>query len=65
MHSLTAELINCPYCGEVIEVLIEPSDLGQQYIEDCHVCCRPINFSVHENINGDININVFSEDDAF
>ena len=42
--------------GEVIEVLIEPSDLGQQYIEDCHVCCRPINFSVHENINGDIEI---------
>jgi hypothetical protein len=65
MHSLTEKAISCPYCGEIIRVLIEPSDMDQQYIEDCQVCCRPINFSVYENINGDIDINVFSEDDAF
>jgi hypothetical protein len=65
MHSLTEKPIGCPYCGETIRILIEPSDMDQQYIEDCQVCCRPINFSVYENINGDIDVNVFSEDDAF
>ena len=65
MNYLTDKPINCPYCGEIIRVLIEPSDMDQQYIEDCQVCCRPINFSVYENMNGDIDVNVFSEDDAF
>ena len=32
----------CPYCWEQISMLIEPSALEQQYIEDCEVCCRPI-----------------------
>ena len=65
MNSLTEKSIDCPYCGETIRVLIEPSDMDQQYIEDCQVCCRPINFSVYENMNGDIDVKVFSEDDAF
>jgi transcription elongation factor Elf1 len=65
MNYLTDKPINCPYCGETIRVLIEPSDMDQQYIEDCQVCCRPINFLVYENMNGDIDVNVFSEDDAF
>jgi hypothetical protein len=65
MHSLTERPIDCPYFGETIRILIEPSDMDQQYIEDCQVCCRPINFLVYENMNGDIDVNVFSEDDAF
>ena len=32
----------CPYCWEHISMLLESSDLEQQYIEDCEVCCRPI-----------------------
>ena len=32
----------CPYCGEKIEVDIEPLDEVQTFIEDCRVCCRPI-----------------------
>jgi hypothetical protein len=32
----------CPYCGETITVLIDPSITEQTYIEDCSVCCRPI-----------------------
>ena len=34
--------IYCPYCGESIEVLLNPEDVGSEYIEDCQVCCRPI-----------------------
>ncbi len=32
----------CPCCGETISILLDPSAGGQQYIEDCEVCCRPI-----------------------
>jgi len=32
----------CPYCWEEISMLFEPSNQEQQYVEDCEVCCRPI-----------------------
>jgi len=34
--------VSCPYCGEVLEILIDPADPASEYIEDCQVCCRPI-----------------------
>ena len=47
MSMLThARQIPCPYCGETIEILIDGSQEQQQYIEDCSVCCQPINFAV-------------------
>lgn len=36
----------CPYCGEPIDVLIDCSVAVQDYIEDCSVCCHPIQFNV-------------------
>ena len=65
MNRLTEQSIGCPYCGEMIDVLIDSSDAEQQYIEDCQVCCKPINFLVSESINGDVTVNVFSEDEGF
>ena len=33
----------CPYCFEKISMLIDLSEDGlQEYIEDCEVCCHPI-----------------------
>lgn len=32
----------CPYCGEQIDTYIDVSQGNQQTIEDCSVCCRPI-----------------------
>lgn len=43
--------ISCPYCGETITVLIDNSVPHQEYIEDCQVCCRPIEFVV--SVTGD------------
>jgi len=65
LNQLTDKSIGCPYCGEMINVLIDSSDMEQQYIEDCQVCCKPINFLISESINGDITVNVYSEDEAF
>lgn len=33
---------DCPWCGEGISILIDLSVPCQAYIEDCEVCCRPI-----------------------
>jgi hypothetical protein len=38
--------VGCPYCGEMIEILVDLSVGEQQYIEDCSVCCAPILMSV-------------------
>ena len=32
----------CPYCAAPITMLIDPSVPSQTYIEDCEVCCNPI-----------------------
>ena len=35
----------CPYCGENISMLIDLSFDNQKYVEDCEVCCKPIEAS--------------------
>lgn len=42
----------CPYCWEQISSLLDLSAPEQRYIEDCEVCCRPIElaFSVEEGV---------------
>lgn len=42
MQDLDLTSAGCPYCGEVIELLLDTSGGSQHYIEDCPVCCCPI-----------------------
>jgi len=42
MNELASVEHPCPYCGEVVELLIDRSVLRQRYIEDCAVCCQPM-----------------------
>ena len=65
MNQLTQKSIGCPYCGETIKILIDSSDIEQQYIEDCQVCCKPISLLVSESVNGELDVSVYSEDDVF
>lgn len=65
MDELAQQNVNCPYCGESIEVLIDPGEAGQQYIEDCQVCCQPIVFSVVINFEGELSFSVRSENEPF
>ncbi|HJY42875.1 MAG TPA: CPXCG motif-containing cysteine-rich protein [Steroidobacteraceae bacterium] len=44
MLETTAE-VACPYCGETITLLLDLSVEAQSYIEDCSVCCQPMNVS--------------------
>lgn len=43
----TSALAHCPYCGEEVELLLDPGGgPHQQYVEDCEVCCQPWQVSV-------------------
>ena len=33
---------HCPYCLAEISMLLDPSIPAQTYVEDCEVCCSPI-----------------------
>jgi hypothetical protein len=35
----------CPYCWQEISMLLDNS-VSQTYIEDCEVCCNPIELTV-------------------
>jgi len=38
---LAAEFF-CSFCGEVVSIVVDPSQgREQRYVEDCQVCCRP------------------------
>ncbi len=45
----------CPYCWEEISMLMDPSVRKQTYIEDCEICCNPIEvtaaFQDHELVS--------------
>ncbi|MGH8605032.1 MAG: CPXCG motif-containing cysteine-rich protein, partial [Gammaproteobacteria bacterium] len=32
--------ITCPYCGEAVEIYLEP-DIEGSLVQDCEVCCNP------------------------
>lgn len=61
MQALQEYAVMCPYCGETIDVLLDCSVDYQQYIEDCFVCCRPIQFSVYVNEDGALQVYAVDE----
>jgi hypothetical protein len=32
--------VTCPYCGEQVEIYVEPEVSGR-FVQDCEVCCNP------------------------
>jgi hypothetical protein len=34
--------VQCPYCGERFETQVDLSAGSFSYVEDCQVCCQPI-----------------------
>lgn len=41
-----ALVIHCPYCGESYETTVDLSVGSQNYIEDCAICCKPIEIAL-------------------
>jgi len=46
--------VTCPYCWAGFETTVDCSAGGQDYIEDCPVCCGPIQFHSRVTDDGDL-----------
>ena len=62
-RELQQHTVECPYCGETIDVLIDPTAEQQDYVEDCQVCCRPIDFEVTVSMAGTVDVKVAAENE--
>ena len=56
--------VTCPYCGETIQVIVDPSIQEQNYIEDCFVCCKPINLIIRVSDTAQAYIKAIRDDDC-
>ena len=36
-----SESVQCPYCGQPCELVLDTSVEFQRFTTDCEVCCRP------------------------
>lgn len=48
--------VECPYCGETTAIALD--EAGGRMVEDCTVCCRPIDVSARVNADGEVSIRV-------
>ena len=55
-------VLHCPYCGEAFESSVDLSAGSQSYVEDCAVCCQPINVRVQVSDDGEL-LGVFTASD--
>ena len=46
-------VVHCPYCGEGFETSADASAGPCKYVEDCQVCCQPIEVELKVDENGD------------
>lgn len=51
---LPTVFLNCPFCGERFEALVEPSEGEADYVEDCPICCRPIHLHLRTGMDGEL-----------
>lgn len=64
MNLLREAGISCPYCGELITILVDGSLEEQQYIEDCQVCCQPMDIHVRVSFDGNFRVEARHENDG-
>lgn len=54
---------SCPYCGERIYTFIDTSQGNHQTVEDCSVCCRPIELNIEIDISSQ-EVNLTAQTDS-
>ncbi len=64
MERLSEQNVSCPYCGEALSILVDPEEVGDAYIEDCQVCCRPMTVVVEALSGGSFRVMVSDENSA-
>lgn len=63
MNPLDEQTIQCPYCGEMNSILLDCSVAEQDYIEDCQVCCRPMELQVSLLAGDEPQVRVMRDDE--
>jgi hypothetical protein len=46
MEAIVPAFVQCPFCWETFELEIDTTQGSYETIEDCTVCCRPMNLRV-------------------
>ena len=46
--------ITCPYCYSANSTEVDISAGSQDYVEDCQVCCAPMELFIHINDQGEV-----------
>ena len=60
-----ATFVSCPYCGQEVELIVDPTGgAQQQYVEDCDVCCQPLSIRVTLDGEGQPFVNVATLDEG-
>ncbi len=54
---------HCPYCGEPVHLLADEEMLGESYVEDCEVCCRPMVVTLFESA-GELQVYLKNENEV-
>ena len=55
----TSSEVSCPHCGETVAIALDSGGGAlQEYVEDCHVCCRPWRVRVHYDATGRAQVSV-------
>jgi len=55
---------SCPYCGESIDLFADTTECDQVYIEDCFVCCRPIQVVPQIDEEGNLSMHLYHENEV-
>jgi hypothetical protein len=56
--------VTCPYCGEDFDTSVDASAGLCSYVEDCQVCCQPIEMELRVDENGAFSELVLRRGDA-
>ena len=57
MRAETDGRYECPSCGEEIVVPVDASaGEEQEYVEDCPVCCAPVQLTVRVEPDGEVTV---------
>jgi hypothetical protein len=56
--------VACPSCGEPLSIWVDAAGgTAQRYVEDCQVCCRPMEVTARLDADGEADVSVRTLDE--
>jgi transcription elongation factor Elf1 len=53
--------IQCPFCGQTFEVVVDTSLTRQRFTTDCEICCRPLEVAAECKAGEIVSVEVMGE----